>query len=238
MGQCVSFLVNGTWSVDTEALARAKDAKLHELKESVTKAAERVAEEKKALMKMYDSDGIVLSDFQYSVGAKIIEYRAAVREYRLYSASYSEWLDLISTHHMTQITNSDHELKEIVEDQLRRSKEQTERRKNRGGNKDGVGVTSEAKQAAADAVSNIQHDQESDPLLLMPETSDTEMSFGAQVRKWKEEEKRQSFSLNAAAPEPVSSRKSKASANGHAKKPPKAVSVPLPLSLSSELGDS
>jgi len=230
MGQCISFLSNGVWQGDSESLAVAKSAKLEELKKSVEDAASRVSKQKEALMKMYDVDGIPLPQYQFQVGPAVIEYRAAVREYRIYSATYSEWLDLISTHRMSQITNSDHELKEIVEGQVRRSKEETERRRSRGkAGESKQSVVSEAKQAAAATVSDIHHDQESDPLLALPEASDTEMSFGAQVRQWKQEEIRRPLD-NVTESAKKSKSASSSSVSSNSKKSFKAVAMPLDLS--------
>lgn len=196
MGACVSFLSTGVWQSNTEEITQRKKAKVEETKTHLEAAARKVSDKKKELMSMYDAQGIPLPDHQYEVGAKIIEYQAAVREYRIYSAAYSEWLDLISAAEMTQVANSDNDLKEIVEAQLKRATQESERRRSRNtksGESKQPSVAVEAKQAAVEAINDIHRDQESDPLLQMVEASDSEMSFGAQVRQWKTEEKRVSL---------------------------------------------
>ncbi len=193
MGQCISFLSTGVWQSNTEEITQRKKAKVEETRTHLEEAAKKVSDKKKEVMSMYDADGIPLPDHQYEVGAKIIEYQAAVREYRIYSAAYSEWLDLISAAEMTQIANSDNDLKEIVEAQLKRATQESERRRNRNtknGESKQPSIATEAKQAAVDTINDIHRDQESDPLLQVVEASDSEMSFGAQVRQWKTEEKR------------------------------------------------
>lgn len=213
MGQCVSFLSTGVWQSNAEEITQRKKAKVEETKTHLNEAARKVSDKKKELMSMYDAEGIPLPDHQYEVGAKIIEYQAAVREYRIYSAAYSEWLDLISAAEMTQVANSDNDLKEIVEAQLKRATQESERRRNRnaknGESKQQPSVAIEAKQAAVEAINDIHRDQESDPLLQMVEASDSEMSFGAQVRQWKTEEKRQGIVSVSLRDEPSSVKLSK-----------------------------
>lgn len=225
MGQCLSFLSTGVWSsssMSPEEMARWKKTKVNVTRTHLGEAAKKVSDKKKELMSMYDAEGIPLPDHQYEVGAKIIEYQAAVREYRICSASYSEWLDLISAAEMTRIANEDSDLKRIVEAELKKATEENERRRNRnnktGESKQQPSIAAEAKQAAVETINDIHRDQESDPLLQMVEASDSEMSFGAQVRKWKTEEKRSVASLqqedaSLKLPKP----KSKKSSNGASK---------------------
>lgn len=193
MGQCVSFLSNGVWSTDPEQMAHEREAKLTDMRTCLSSAAKNVKDKRDELKQMYDDDGIPLPEHQYEVGAKIIEYRAAVREHYVYSATYSDWLDLISSVKMSQVISSDTELKEKMESRLKQVKDDIERRRNRNsknGN-ESKSATTEAKQATANAINDMQNDQESDPLLSAVEPSDLEMSFGAQMRKWKLEDKRQ-----------------------------------------------
>lgn len=196
-----------------EEMAHWKKTKVNATRTHLETAAQKVADKKKELMSMYDAEGIPLPDHQYQVGAKIIEYQAAVREYRIYSASYSEWLDLISAAEMTRVANEDSDLKRIVEAELKKATEESERRRNRnaknGESKQQPSIAIEAKQAAVEAINDIHRDQESDPLLQMVEASDSEMSFGAQVRQWKTEEKRQGIVSVSLRDEPSSVKLSK-----------------------------
>lgn len=236
MGQCMTFLSSGVWQSDPEEITQRKKAKVQETKTCLEAAAKKVSDKKKEVMAMYDADGIPLPEHQYEVGAKIIEYQAAVREYRIYSASYSRWLDLISSAEMTKVANSDSDLRDIVEAELKRATQETERRRNRnsknGESKQQPSIAAEAKQVAVETINDIHRDQESDPLLQMVEASDSEMSFGAQVRQWKTEERRQQNS----APVPLreesslSSKSSKSTASSKSKKSnggPKTLTMPL-----------
>lgn len=222
MGQCISFLSSGVWQTDTEEITQRKKAKVQETKTCLETAARKVADKKKEVMAMYDADGIPLPEHQYEVGAKVIEYQAAVREYRIYSASYSKWLDLISSAEMTKVANSDNDLKDIVEAELKRATQETERRRSRntkaGESRQQASIATEAKQVAAETINDIHRDQESDPLLQMVEASDSEMSFGAQIRQWKTEEKRRVVPLHEESPLRSSKPKSmKKSSNGTSK---------------------
>lgn len=187
MGKCLSFLQTGTWPDDKLLESEQQTTQLKALGQQLDVLSEKVREEKRLLMEMHDNEGIALPKFQHQVSRKIIDYQSALRELKVARALYADCLGVVTAERLTEAVSANEEMKrkaivriESMQKRSRKDDDQTNEEKKR---------TENLTRFTHDAVAEIHANQEADPLLAEQDTStDNELGFGAEIRKWKREE--------------------------------------------------